>query len=240
VILEELDQLEGRLRNVEALQATEQTQNVWRHHEREFEALLGEIESPLSFLSWLGRKTGEVSMPDRSRALKRLRDLRDALDSDPNALLREGGLLDEARATTRECLNALFDAARSAWITYCRELPTSDADLYAPFEDQERFRGLVKKARAEDEQLLALMTRPYLATADERGKLEKLLASRKTTRAKLPKVEYAEIREFVKGTAQTGIPLSAVTPQVWDWLRDNDLEDSYVVRKRPTGGDAVE
>ena len=239
MIIDELDQLEGRLRNVEALQASEQTQNVWRHHAREFEGLMSQIHPPLSFLAWLRSKTGDVSMPDSGRALQSLRRLRDALEADPSALLREGALLDEARSAARECVNALSDAAKSAWLAYGRSLPVRDADLYAPFEEQERYRALVRQARAEDEKLTRLMNVPYLATGAERAALESLLEARLATREQLPSVEDVEIREFVTKASQTGVPVAALTPKVWEWLKANELEASYVVRKRPTGGGRV-
>lgn len=208
--------------------------SAWLSHTTRFTELSDELDRVSAFLRWLGGSCGEESdgsgLDVVAAARRAMNDLADSLAGSPEAALDDNRILD-ATQLVASALRALEVCAESAWRAHLDHVDWIPATLWAPLQSHRDQGRYVTQALRQDAEFEALRS-VRIPDADERRRFVELQAAHAEILAKLPDISNEAVKQFVVAAGAGGADLSALTPEVLQWLSENDLLNSYLVRQR--------
>jgi hypothetical protein len=130
-------------------------------------------------------------------------------------------------------IKALEGRAEAAWTAHIDHEVWIPANLWAAFQEQPNYGQHVHKALLQDQQRDRLRRLTFLDAGSQR-QYEQLQVERSLLLERLPDISDQEVNAFVIAAGASGAPLSALTPTVREWLSENGLMESYLIRQRAT------
>lgn len=208
-------------------------EQVWVDYQNEFNIRLAALQKPVAFYSWFCPFT-EIESPVQNTgefplALEALKALDGVFVNRPEEVLG-GDWIGKARANLGLLATRLSEMAKLDWEQYRNDLHWERAEVWAPFRDHPEHGTVVTGAEAQDHQFDSMIEFPW--TEANQKKFESLLTARRETLTSLPVIDDLEVREFIQKAVGQGVVLSEVSTRVFEWLRENGLLGSYVVRRK--------
>ncbi len=208
--------------------------SAWLSHSTRLTELCEELDRVSAFLRWLTDSCGEESdgsgLDVVGAARRAMNELVKSLTGSPEAALDDNRILD-ATQLVASAIRALENCAESAWLEHLDHSEWIPATLWAPLQSHRDHGRYVTQALRQDAEFEALRS-VRIPDADARGRFVELQTAHAETLAKLPDISNEAVKQFVVAAGAGGADLSALTPEVLQWLSENDLLRSYLVRQR--------
>jgi hypothetical protein len=146
--------------------------------------------------------------------------------------VREDTNLSELLSRADRAADASEDRARTAWSAYVREqFPPPMVQALRVLRENPRFRTRIEELETIQAKLeLRRNSSRWPRTKADWDEIQGDLTRWKTLTAELPMGEDPEVDGFLRAAAADGAPLASLTPYVTTWLRDNGMDDSFVIR----------
>lgn len=207
-------------------------EGFWNEKRLELTGALSGIGHPLDFLRWVSNVDGS---PIGVRELAEFRAVTTALSGISKAFAKDpAGLVNSPEFTqavgkVKALARRLEELGEERWSSLVRKTTWERADLWAPYRGSDEHGDAVEDAVEQDELFDQLSSMDYPTSDHDRNRFLELLKERERLLEVLPPAPAEEVRRFIRD-AQNGVPLSDLDESVLNWLREQGLLDSYIVK----------